>query len=84
MQPLKPLHADESLIQSKLDEYNKLSDQQLIDSLMPGQPGSLKVRPDGTVVDGNHRVKILRDRSVDVDALPRELVPKDPIPGLEP
>src|SRR5690349_13390459 len=79
--PLKPLHADGSLIKSKLDQYGTLSDQELIDSLKPGRQGSLKVRPDGTIVDGHHRIKILRDRGVDVDSLPRELIPKDPIPG---
>lgn len=76
---LKPLHADSSLIGLKLDKYGKLSDQELIDSLKPGQQGSLKVRPDGTIVDGHHRIKLLRDRGVDVDALPREIIPKDPI-----
>ena len=80
--PLKPLHADSSLIGSKLDQYAKLSDQELIDSLKPGQPGSLKVRPDGTIVDGHHRIKILRDRGVDVDSLPREIIPKDAILDL--
>jgi hypothetical protein len=79
--PLKPLHSDSSLIQSKLDKYGKLSNQELIDSLKPGQQGALKVRPDGTMVDGHHRIKILRDRGVDVDSLPREIIPKDPIPG---
>jgi ParB-like chromosome segregation protein Spo0J len=69
------------LVKSKLDKYGKLSDQELIDSLKPGQQGSLKVRPDGTIVDGHHRIKILRDRGVDVDALPREVIPVDPIPG---
>ena len=77
--PLKPLHTDSSLIGSKLDKYGKLSDQELIDSLKPGQQGSLKVRPDGTMVDGHHRIKILRDRGVDVDSLPREIIPKDDI-----
>ncbi len=80
MPPLKPLHADSALIKSKLDDYGKLSNQELIDSLRPGHSGSLKVRPDGTMVDGHHRIKILRDRGVDVDSLPREIVPKDPIP----
>jgi len=75
------LHSDGSLIPSKLAKYGKLSDRELIDSLKPGQPGSLKVRPDGTIVDGYHRIKILRDRGVDVDSLPREIVPKDPLPG---
>jgi hypothetical protein len=46
--PLVPLHADSSLIHSKLAKYGKLSNQELIDSLKPGQQGSLKVRPDGT------------------------------------
>lgn len=76
---LKPLHADSSLIGSKLDQYGKLSDRELIDSLKPGQQGSLKARPDGTLVDGHHRIKILRDRGVDVDSLPREIIPKDDI-----
>jgi hypothetical protein len=80
--PLKPLHADSSLIPLKLDKYGKLSDQELIDSLKPGQQGSLKVRLDGTIVDGNHRIKVLRDRGVHVDSLPREIIPKDPSPDL--
>jgi ParB-like chromosome segregation protein Spo0J len=79
--PMKALHSDSSLIQSKLDKYDKLSNQELIDSLKPGQQGALKVRPDGTMVDGHHRIKILRDRGVDVDSLSREIIPKDPIPG---
>jgi ParB-like chromosome segregation protein Spo0J len=74
--PLKSLHADSSLSQAKLGQFGKLSNQELIDSLKPGQPGSLKVRPDGTIIDGHHRVKILRARGVDVDSLPREIIPK--------
>lgn len=74
-----PIHTDSSLIKSKLDQYGKRTNQELIDSLRPGQAGSLKTRPDGTIVDGRHRIKILRDRGVDVDSLPREIVAKDPI-----
>ena len=74
--PLKPLHPDSSLIQSKLAKYDKWSDQELVESLRPGQPHSLKVRPDGTIVDGHHRIKLLRQRGVNVDALPREIIPK--------
>jgi ParB-like chromosome segregation protein Spo0J len=80
--PLKPLHSNDSLINSKLDKYGKLSDQELIDSLKPGQPHSLKARPDGTIVDGHHRIKVLRDRGADVDALSRDIISKDPIPDL--
>jgi hypothetical protein len=77
MVSLKPLHPDSSLSKAKLEEYAKASTPDLIDSLAPGQRGSLKVRPDGTMVDGHHRVRILRGRGVDVDALPREIVSKD-------
>jgi len=79
MPPLISLHADESLIPSKLKSYERLTTQQLIDSLKPGQSGSLKTRPDGTMVDGHHRIKVLRDRGVAVDDLPREVIPKDSI-----
>ena len=80
--PLKPLHADSSLIRSKLDKYGKLSDEELLDSLQPCQAGSLKARPDGTIVDGHHRIKVLRDRGFDVDSLPREIIPKSFDPDL--
>lgn len=82
--PLQPLHDDQTLIKSKLDDFSKRSNQDLIDSLKPGLAGSLKARPDGTMVDGHHRIKILRGRGVNVDALPREIVPKDHIRELDP
>jgi len=75
--PLKPLHPDSSLSQLKLEAFRKLITQELLDSLSPGQPGSLKARPDGTMIEGHHRIRILRDRGVDVDSLPREIVSRD-------
>ena len=74
MKPLKPLHSN--LIKSKLDVFNRMSTDDLKKSLAPGQPNSLKARPDGTLLDGHHRVHILRTRGEDVDSLPREVVPK--------
>ena len=74
--PLKSLHPDSSLIPLKLNQYAKLTTEELVDSLQPGQAGALKARPDGTMIDGHHRIKILRDRGVDVDSLPREVIPK--------
>jgi len=74
--PLKPLHAETALNQVKLERFARLSNEELIESLKPGQQGCLKARPDGTVIDGHHRVKILRDRGIDIDALPREVIPK--------
>ena len=79
MPPLKPLHGDDTLLPSKLAKYRNLPTQVLIESLKPRQPGSLKARPDGTQLDGHHRIKVLRERGVDVDALPREVIPKLPV-----
>ena len=74
---LKPLHSDISLSQAKLGQLDKLTNQEIIDSLKPGQPGSLKVRPDGMIIDGHQRIRILRNRGVDVELLPREIMPKN-------
>ncbi len=73
--PPQPLHPDSSLSPAKLEGFRKLPTDALIDSLKPGQPGSLKARPDGTMLDGHHRIKVLRERGVDVDRLAREIIP---------
>lgn len=52
----------------------RLPTDNLIDSLKPGLPGALKARPDGTILDGYHRVKVLKERGIDIDSLPREVV----------
>jgi hypothetical protein len=61
----------------KLDKFRRLSTEELIDSLLPGRDGSLRARPDGTVLEGHHRLKILRERGVNVDDLQREIIEKD-------
>jgi len=48
----------------------------LQNSLLPDQKDSLKTGPDGTILDGHHRIYILRKRGIDVDALPREIISK--------
>jgi hypothetical protein len=75
--PLKPLHSEGSLSETKIKSFSRLSDEELIESLKPGQPGSLKTRSDGTIIEGHHRVNVLRDRGVDVDSLPREVIQRD-------
>lgn len=74
MAPLKPLHPDSSLSLSKLEQYAKLSSEVLIASLYLGQSGALKVKPNGTIMDGHHRIKILRERGINVETLPREII----------
>lgn len=41
------------------------------------QPGSLKVRPDGTVLDGHHRLAALLEHGEDIHQLPREILEKE-------
>ena len=74
--PLQSLHNTSLLNRTKLNQYARLTTAELMRSLAPGEPGSLKVREDGTVLDGHHRVAILRERGIDVDQLPREVLSK--------
>jgi hypothetical protein len=74
--PLKPLHPETPLSPAKLVKMESLSTDVLKHSLLPGQQDCLKTRPDGTILDGHHRIYVLRKRGVDVDALPREIVVK--------
>ena len=74
--PLIPLHENDALIPLKLETLARISTVKLIESLAPGNPGALKTRPDGTILDGHHRIKVLRDRGVNVDMLPREVIPR--------
>ena len=74
---LRLLHSEAILSRVKLDQFRRLSTAQLIESLEPGRPGALKARPDGTVLDGHHRLVVLRERGVSVDILPREVVPHE-------
>jgi hypothetical protein len=74
---LKFLHPDISLNAVKLEIFRKLSTDAILESLKPGHANSLKCRPDGTLSEGHHRLKVLRERDVDVDLLPREVMAKD-------
>lgn len=75
--PLKPLHPDSSLNVVKLTQMDRLSTETLLSSLVPGEEGCLKTRPDGTILEGHDRICSLRQRGVDVDNLPREIVVKE-------
>jgi len=72
--PLKPLHSEESLSRVKLAAFGRLSSVALKQSLAPGRDHCLKARPDGTMLDGHHRIHVLRERGEDVNALPREVI----------
>ena len=72
--PLKKLHL---LVPSKLVLLEKLSTELLLETLEPGSKACLKTRSDGTILDGHHRIHVLRMRNIDVDVLPREVILKE-------
>ena len=71
---LKFLHAENTLNRVKLEVFRRLTTDDLKSSLEPGLPGSLKVRPDGTILDGHHRISVLADRGENIHQLPREII----------
>lgn len=79
--PLKFLHAESSLSQAKLDKLRRIATEDLVESLQPGRGGSLKARPDGTILDGHHRCFILQERGIAVDQLPRQTIVRVDDPG---
>jgi RHS repeat-associated protein len=70
--PLTSLHPDSSLDKSSLDYWHTQRTEDIVDSLRPGQKEPLIVKSDGTIMNGNTRVSVLRSRGYDVDQLPRE------------
>ncbi len=73
---LRFLHSGDTLIHSKLAHFRQLLTIELIHSLEPELPAGLKTRPDGTVLDGHHRLKVLLERGQEVNGLPREIIEK--------
>ena len=74
--PLKFLHSRGALNNVKLDVFRRFSTVELMVSLSPDQHGSLKVRKDGTVLDGHHRLSVLTERGEDINKLLREIMEK--------
>lgn len=75
--PLKSLHPESSLIAAKIAAMEQSSTDVLKQSLLPGQRDCLKTRRDGTILDGHHRIYVLRKRGIAVDDLAREIVEKE-------
>jgi hypothetical protein len=70
------LHSDEAMSQAKLAIFRRTTDA-IRFSLLPGQPGSLKVRPNGIVLDGHHRLLVLLECGEDIHQPPREIMEPD-------
>ena len=61
----------QQLKESVLEHWRKKSTDEIIASLKLGERESLKAKADGTMMNGHHRITILRERGVDVERLPR-------------
>jgi hypothetical protein len=75
---LRFMHSEAILSQVKLERFRMIATAEIIESLRPGRSGALRTRPDGTILEGHHRLVVLRERGVDIDGLPREVVPHEP------
>jgi hypothetical protein len=58
-----------------LEYWRRQTTEIIVESLQPGNSESLKVKPDGRIMNGNVRIKVLEERSYDVNGIPREMVP---------
>jgi hypothetical protein len=76
--PLRFLHSEAILSQAKLARFRTLETAELLESLRPTRPGALRTRADGTVLEGHHRLAVLRERGINIDVLPREVLTQDP------
>ena len=52
-----------------------MSTEDIVRSLAPGSREPLTVKPDGRIVDGNTRIKVLQERGYDIETLPRVTMP---------
>jgi hypothetical protein len=69
--PLRLIHEPSAMRPSSVAFWSRRSTSELVASLAPGATSPLIVAADGTVLDGNTRVWVLRARGFPVDALPR-------------
>lgn len=69
VQKLRRLHRDEALRKSSLEYWRKQSNESIVSSLTSGGEEHLTIRPDGTILQGNHRIKVLEERSYDTSML---------------
>ena len=76
--PLERIHSDEALESGEsrhsLRYWRSRKTKEIVESLRPGLDESLKVKPEGRIINGNVRIKILEERGFDVNSLDRELV----------
>lgn len=58
-----------------LEYWRRQPTDAIVRSLTPGGREALRVKPDGRIMNGNTRIKVLEERGFDVNSLPRESLP---------
>jgi len=76
--PLQRIHPDATYqggtAKLALDHWRQQPTDAIVRSLAPGAREALCVKPDGRIMNGNTRIKVLEERGFDVNNLPREIV----------
>ncbi|HVS72463.1 MAG TPA: hypothetical protein VHQ47_14505 [Phycisphaerae bacterium] len=72
---LQRLHPDSTLRKSSLAFWRRKSTEEILKSLAPANAEGLKVKPNGIIMDGNTRIKVLEERRFPIDTLPFEPYP---------
>jgi hypothetical protein len=76
--PLQRIHPDATYqsgpAKVALDYWRQQTTDDVVRSLAPGEREALRVKPDGRIMNGNTRVRVLEERGYDVNSLPRETV----------
>jgi hypothetical protein len=76
--PLQRIHPDATYqtgtAKLALVYWRKQLTDIIVRSLLPGGRDALQVKPDGRIMNGNTRIKVLEERGFDVNSLPREIV----------
>jgi hypothetical protein len=76
--PLQRIHPDATFqsgtAKLALEHWRQQPTDAVVRSLAPGGREALRVKPDGRIMNGNRRIKVLEERGFDVNSLAREVV----------
>jgi hypothetical protein len=72
-------YASDPEAKQSLEYWRTRPTQEIVDSLKPGGREPLMTKADGRMMNGNTRTKVLEERGYDINSLPREVLPPDPL-----
>jgi hypothetical protein len=76
--PLRRIHSDRTLETGSsriaLEYWRQQPTAAIVQSLQSGNIEALQVKPDGRIMNGNTRIKVLEERGFDINSLPREVL----------